>query len=242
MKHVVSIGKIKTNKHKNKIWVRNCVCTTDQLFSCHQHHGQYRVFQSMRSLFLQVVRLWDSHGLQGHGGHDHVGALRYPALGCPVEGGPLGARLLQLWVTGGVQVQHRQLEGDRPGGFVKAAKRSGHPEMETKFNWCFLIAIPSNKCCPFDAVFMFAALIIRSLQSLVIGLIFGENTAWMQGIHSRQVVNQSQSSIVCNYMISHRLKHLYSGRSVRASGSGMLSLSVSARSGSLRMACSHGEW
>lgn len=41
---------------------------------------------------------------------------------------------------------------------------------------------------------------------------------------------------------SHRLKHLYSGRSDRGSSAGMLSLRVSERSGSVRIASSHGEW
>lgn len=79
---------------------------------------------------LQVFRLWDFHGLQGDGGEDVVGALRYPTLGRPVEGGSLHAGLLQLWVAGRVQVYLRQLECDRPGRLLKAAEGSGHPVID----------------------------------------------------------------------------------------------------------------
>lgn len=79
---------------------------------------------------LQVFRLWDFHGLQGDGGEDVVGALRYPTLGRPVEGGSLDAGLLQLRVAGRVKVHLRQLECDRPGRLLKAAEGSGHPVID----------------------------------------------------------------------------------------------------------------
>lgn len=81
---------------------------------------------------LQVVRLWDFHGLQGDGGDDVVGALRYPTLGRPVEGGSHHAGLLQLRVAGRVQVHLGQLECDRPGRLLKAAEGSGHPVIDTE--------------------------------------------------------------------------------------------------------------
>lgn len=81
---------------------------------------------------LQVVRLGDFHGLQGDGGEDVVGALRYPALGRPVEGGSLHAGLLQLRVAGRVQVHLGQLECDRSGRLFKAAKGSGHPVIDNE--------------------------------------------------------------------------------------------------------------
>lgn len=79
---------------------------------------------------LKVIRLWDIDGFQGNGRQDQMGALRYPSLGCPVEGGPLHPRLLQLWVTWRVQIHLRQLECDSSGSLVKAAKRSGHPAID----------------------------------------------------------------------------------------------------------------
>lgn len=48
---------------------------------------------------LQVVRLWDFNGFQGYGGYNHVGSLSDPALGRPVEAGPLHPWSLQLRET-----------------------------------------------------------------------------------------------------------------------------------------------
>lgn len=56
-----------------------------------------------------------------------MGALRYPSLGRPVEGGALYPRLLELWVSGWVQVHLWQFECDSSGSFLKAAKRGGNP-------------------------------------------------------------------------------------------------------------------
>lgn len=60
-----------------------------------------------------------------------MGALRYPALRRPVEGGSLHAGLLQLRVAGRVQVHLGQLERDGPGRLLKAAEGSGHPVIDS---------------------------------------------------------------------------------------------------------------
>ena len=61
-----------------------------------------------------------------------MGALGYPTLGCPVEGGPLYPRLLELWVSEQAQVYLREFERDSSGSFVEAAIRSGNPAIEIK--------------------------------------------------------------------------------------------------------------
>lgn len=159
-----------------------CCCCCCFLLGLFKEYSQHRC--------LQVFRLWDFHGLQGDGGEDVVGALSYPTLGRPVEGGSLHAGLLQLRVAGRVQVHLRQLECDRPGRLLKAAKGSGHPVIDKECEGRpFITTVLRNASpCP------------------------------------------------------HRLKLLYSGRSVRGSSGGIFTWMVSARFGSLRISWSHGEW
>lgn len=88
--------------------------------------------QTLCSSHLQVIGLWDIHGLQGDSGQDQMGALGYPSLGCPVEGGPLHPWLLELWESERVQVDLWEFERDRSGGFVEASVRSGNPAIQIK--------------------------------------------------------------------------------------------------------------